>query len=94
MNYYPTFLLCVSTVVLFLIAIALFIYVFVKDSQLTDTEDRDTADRVWIAVFFIILLLGLLISIICCYNTSPKSNICASKKFKNIICYLKKNATF
>ena len=60
--------LSLGATLIFLIAIAIFIYMFVKDNKNTDKEDRTFTDNAWIGIFFFVLIVGLIISSMSCYN--------------------------
>lgn len=63
-----TLSICVSLI--FLIALILFVIVYVKDSNRTGPNDRPKADKIWINVYMAILILCLLMSFWITYKHS------------------------
>ena len=51
------------TIIIFAIALVLFVYIFRKDIEATKDEDRNIEDKTWIYIFLSILIIGVLSSI-------------------------------
>ena len=52
------------TIIIFAIALVLFVYIFRKDIEATNDEDRNNEDKTWIYIFLSILIVGVLSSIL------------------------------
>lgn len=86
--------ICVS--IIFLIALLLFLIVYIKDKNRTGPNDRPGVDKAWIIVFMVILITGFLVSLWITYKhansmtthylspTSFKSPYSRRNKFKNM----------
>lgn len=83
-----------AVVITFLIGLVLFVYVYIKDRKKTDYSDRPNEDNIWIIVFLVILVIGLLVSLFTVYRnhaqppirhnyTKPKSLIIPYERFGN-----------
>lgn len=59
---------CVALI--FIIALILFVIVYMKDSNRTGPNDRPKVDKIWINVYMAILILGLLLSLWITYRHS------------------------
>ena len=59
---------------IFLIALCIYIYIYIKDKELTDKDDRSHKDNVWILVFLSILVIGLVITLYSSYRSYYPSN--------------------
>ena len=64
--------LSICAILIFVIAIAIFIYMLIKDNKKTDKEDRTFTDNAWIGIFFLVLVVGLVVSSMSCYNYGEK----------------------
>lgn len=58
-----------SALGVFLIAFVLFLVVLGIDGNQSDGEERDTVDKIWIGIFFIVIIGGILGSIYCVWQT-------------------------
>lgn len=63
-----TLSICVALI--FLVALLLFVIVYIKDSNRTGPNDRPKVDKIWINVYMAILIVGLLVSIWITYKHS------------------------
>jgi hypothetical protein len=68
--------------IIFLIAIGFFIYILVKDQKHINTENRTFQDNVWIGLFLLILITGILVSTGCCYKNYYTTTTNFGKKNK------------
>jgi hypothetical protein len=60
--------LSVGALLIFLVALGLFIYILTEDNKKTEKEERNFKDNTWIGIFGLILFTGIVISLTCCYK--------------------------
>ncbi len=66
--------LSICVTLIFLIALVLFLIVYVQDKQKTKPNDRPNVDNIWIHIFMTILIVGVLVSISIVYKYSNSAN--------------------